>query len=345
MATRRADVPDPRSARTETEFVDALRALKDRSRLTYRMLAERAEARGDVLPRSTLANALTRDAVPREDVVAALVRACGCDEDVVGEWLEARRRVVSVAAERDSEAAEAPAATAPAVGATAVGATATQTPAGSFRSARTRSGGFLARAGRMRGVRWAAAALVLGVLVAGTVLSALVRGGGEDRRSADRLPPEGRVTVRAAHSGLCLTEGRERNKRSDRPLAVQNDCERAAASPPVTLLERVDDGIYRLKWSHPEHGTGCLAVDEGGTHDGYLIAPQSCTEDQPAQRFLVEPVDSPAEDGFRLRPLHSGKCVGFVDPAKAPGAELVQSSCTDSAEQEFFITARPDGAE
>ncbi|MEV7681277.1 XRE family transcriptional regulator [Streptomyces sp. NPDC088341] len=334
MATRRADVPDPRSARTETEFVDALRALKDRSRLTYRMLAERAEARGDVLPRSTLANALTRDAVPREDVVAALVRACGCDEDVVGEWLAARRRVVSVAAERDSEAAGAP----------AVGAPAARTPAGSSRSARSRSGGFLARAGRTRGVRWAAAALVLGVLVAGTVLVTLVRGGGEDRQSADRLPPEGRVTVRAAHSGLCLTEGRERNKRSDRPLAVQNDCERAAASPPVTLLERVDDGIYRLKWSHPEHGTGCLAVDEGGTHDGYLIAPQSCTEDQPAQRFLVEPVDSPAEDGFRLRPLHSGKCVGFVDPAKAPGAELVQSSCTDSAEQEFFITARPGGA-
>ncbi|MGW6739147.1 helix-turn-helix domain-containing protein [Streptomyces sp. NPDC055025] len=336
MATRRADVPDPRSARTETEFVDALRALKDRSRLTYRMLAERAEARGDVLPRSTLANALTRDAVPREDVVAALVRACGCEEDVVGEWLEARRRVVSAAAERDSEAAEAP----------AVGTPATETPAGSSRSARTRSGGFRARAGRMRGVRWAAAALVLvlGVLVAGVVLSALVQGGGEESRSADRRPPEGRVTVRAAHSGLCLTEGRERNKRSDRPLAVQNDCERAAASPPVTLLERVDDGIYRLKWSHPEHGTGCLAVDEGGTHDGYLIAPQSCTEDQPAQRFLVEPVDSPAEDGFRLRPLHSGKCVGFVDPAKAPGAELVQSSCTDSAEQEFFITARPGAA-
>ncbi|AGP54932.1 hypothetical protein [Streptomyces rapamycinicus] len=67
--------PDPQGARNPGEFIAALQALKDWSRLTYRELAARADALGDVLPRSTVANMLARATLPREELVAAFVRA------------------------------------------------------------------------------------------------------------------------------------------------------------------------------------------------------------------------------------------------------------------------------
>ncbi|MEK9524550.1 helix-turn-helix transcriptional regulator [Streptomyces venezuelae] len=82
--------PDPREARTPAEFLAALQALKERSGLTYRELSSRAEARGDVLPRSTVANMLTRATLPREELLAAFVRACGATPDELTEWRRAR---------------------------------------------------------------------------------------------------------------------------------------------------------------------------------------------------------------------------------------------------------------
>ncbi|RSS41021.1 helix-turn-helix domain-containing protein, partial [Streptomyces sp. WAC08241] len=70
-------VPDPRGARSPAEFLARLQALKDWSGLTYRELSVRAEARGDVLPRSTVANMLSRTTLPREELLTAFVRACG----------------------------------------------------------------------------------------------------------------------------------------------------------------------------------------------------------------------------------------------------------------------------
>ncbi|MFJ6572185.1 hypothetical protein ACIQNU_32750 [Streptomyces sp. NPDC091292] len=73
-------------------FMAALRQLKNDSGLSYRNLEERAAASGDVLPRSTAAMLLSREAAPDPAQLAALVRACG-DGDRVTEWLTARRRI------------------------------------------------------------------------------------------------------------------------------------------------------------------------------------------------------------------------------------------------------------
>lgn len=70
-----------------------MRTLKAAARLGFRTLEQRAEAVGDVLPKSTLVAVLSRDTLPREEVVAAFVRACGLDEDAVGRWLAVRRRI------------------------------------------------------------------------------------------------------------------------------------------------------------------------------------------------------------------------------------------------------------
>ncbi|MFD3532895.1 helix-turn-helix domain-containing protein [Streptomyces sp. NPDC058664] len=86
--------PDPRGARTPAEFLARLQALKDWSGLTYRELAARAEARGDGLPRSTVANMLARPTLPREELLTTFVRACGvASETELEEWRTVRRRL------------------------------------------------------------------------------------------------------------------------------------------------------------------------------------------------------------------------------------------------------------
>ncbi|MGX8909428.1 DUF2690 domain-containing protein [Streptomyces netropsis] len=82
----------PHGVRDAAEFVAAMRELKARSGLTYRQLEERAAARGDVLARSTLADALRHDALPRVETLTAFLRACG-EEHNAGAWLEARKRL------------------------------------------------------------------------------------------------------------------------------------------------------------------------------------------------------------------------------------------------------------
>ncbi|MGW5677221.1 helix-turn-helix domain-containing protein [Streptomyces sp. NPDC003860] len=70
-----------------------LHALKDWSGLTYRELAQRASAVGDVLPRSTVANMLSRSTLPREELVVAFVRACGCGPDGIDSWTRVRKEL------------------------------------------------------------------------------------------------------------------------------------------------------------------------------------------------------------------------------------------------------------
>jgi hypothetical protein len=75
------------------EFVAAMRDLKAAAHVGFRTLEKRAEAVGDVLPKSTLVAVLSRDTLPREEVVAAFVRACGLGEDAVERWLAVRRQI------------------------------------------------------------------------------------------------------------------------------------------------------------------------------------------------------------------------------------------------------------
>ncbi|MFD7965268.1 hypothetical protein ACFV5J_31205 [Streptomyces zaomyceticus] len=85
--------PDPREARTPAEFLALLQALKDRSGLTYRELSALAETRGEVLPRSTVANMLARPTLPREELLTVFVRACGVAPGELAGWLEVRREL------------------------------------------------------------------------------------------------------------------------------------------------------------------------------------------------------------------------------------------------------------
>ncbi|MEV0451736.1 helix-turn-helix transcriptional regulator [Streptomyces sp. NPDC050600] len=87
--------PDPREARNPAEFIARLQALKDRSGLTYRELSARAEATGDVLPRSTVANMLARTTVPREELLAAFVRACGVPPERAEGWETVRAELAA----------------------------------------------------------------------------------------------------------------------------------------------------------------------------------------------------------------------------------------------------------
>ncbi|HEX6355582.1 peptidoglycan-binding domain-containing protein [Actinophytocola sp.] len=85
----------PARARTSQEFVEQLRSVKGESGLTYRQLARKAEANGDVLPIATLSSALTRTTLPRAAVVSAFLRACGRGPEEVEGWLAARHRLAT----------------------------------------------------------------------------------------------------------------------------------------------------------------------------------------------------------------------------------------------------------
>lgn len=171
--------------------------------------------------------------------------------------------------------------------------------------------------------------------VAATVTALVIRPG-----SLEKPPANGWYVLRPAHVAdrdLCVGEGRERNKRTDRPLAVQRACKDLV---PDTYLEAVGESVYLIKWRHPTEGWGCLSVDGAYLGDEALIAPDTCTS-AAHQRFLLEPVSAPRPRGFVLRPVHSGKCVGVLGgPAEVDaGAELMQTSCTGKADQEFLVAA------
>ncbi|MER6139550.1 hypothetical protein ABT174_05765 [Streptomyces sparsogenes] len=483
--------PDPKAARTAAEFVAAMRQLRIWADLSYRQLERNAEAAGDVLPRATIAGALSRDDLPREQLLAAFVRACGGDAETVAVWLAARRHL-SIAAPAAASAArseadpartpdptpdaapEAAPDTAPASGAAASGfeasgaaasglpaasgaasgAPSEATPVGPSRAASaaelrpadsgpaeaaprpegadpadpdersheisrpadtTASGGASSGASGSAsgeggtGSSWrrrylpplvVAAAAAVGVLLltywphsgsdddgalpdgrsrtstgpsagepsgAGpSTGSASPSKSGKSVADADdtqpasptrtassppereptatttapkpadkpRLPAAGPTRIRpVSASGLCLTEGRERNGRTDREIAVQSPC--ADAPLPRVSLDALGGGVYRIEWYHPDpdKGTGCLAVDGGSMDPGTLLSPRDCSNAD-NMKFRLEA----SHGGFRLRPLHSGLCVGIMPP-RTEGAEAVQATCTGAADQAFRFTA------
>ncbi|MCM2388211.1 helix-turn-helix domain-containing protein [Streptomyces albipurpureus] len=85
----------PNAASTPADLVAHMRRLKERSGLTYRQIAARAEEAGDILPSSTIAGALARQTLPREDLLKAFVRACTRDEQMVQSWAQAHRAVTA----------------------------------------------------------------------------------------------------------------------------------------------------------------------------------------------------------------------------------------------------------
>jgi hypothetical protein len=304
------DPPDGAGAETPAEFVAALQQLRLWSGLSYRQLAAKATASGDVLPPSTIADALNRDTLPREEMVAAFVRACGLDHAAVTGWVAARRRLAVESV------------TPPAEDNQPVPEPEPQPPAP-----------------RRSWVRLAIIAAVSAVLAAlGTFM--LFRDDAQPQAdSRDRpAPADGWYRIRPAHipgRDLCFGEGRERNRRTVRDLMVQRPC---ADVVPDTYLERVGVGVYHIQWHHPQNGVGCLTVDDALPGPGALVKPADCTG-APHQRYLLEPVDTPVAGGFRMRPVHSGLCLGVLGGVEdvEPGAEAVQTSCSGQADQEFLL--------
>ncbi|MEW2401616.1 XRE family transcriptional regulator [Streptomyces sp. NPDC046862] len=342
--------PDPAEARTASEYVAQLRGLKEGSGLTFRQLEQRAAAQGDVLARSTLADALRRDGLPRAEVVAALVRACGAGQDVP-QWLAARERLA--ATERE----------APETGSRAAG------PTGSEDSSRTSPAPAPApapvpapvpspapspspspEAGRWGRTRATASLVALASLgtVALLVVGALVllpQGGGtaDDPAKGDASggatmnpaatpvlpgPEPGFSRIRPARAPeLCLTDGAFFGDGADRSkvVAVQRPC--AEAVPPRTKLLRADDGLYRIQWRHPKEGTGCLTVLGEGPYRGTLEPQNDCRAPGAAQRFRVEKAGDQGSR-WRLRPAQGdGLCVTMRGNAGEVGAVAATERC------------------
>jgi hypothetical protein len=350
---RTAGPPQPEDAATAAEFVAALSSLRQWSGLTYRQLAAEAASVGAVLPPSTTATVLGRVTLPREDFVAAFIRACGFDEAEAARWVLVRKSLAAAGNTPAQAAAEPPArppAAMPAVpdapahdvlAATAHGDDEPTAPAddGDVRRKRRR------RAWLGRPPRW--------VVVLLTTLTVAVLAKGADGyqtpsaqaappRQVDpvtaELPPDGWYGLTPSHVAdrdLCVGEGKERNKRTDRPVAVQRPC---ADLVPDTYLRAVGVSVYAIEWHHPEHGIGCLTVDGAFLGPEALLSPTDCT-DAAHQRFLLDP----SGEGFRMRPVHSGSCVGALHGGRdvPAGAEMAQKACDGQPDQVFLIRSRP----
>ncbi|MEU5642995.1 RICIN domain-containing protein [Streptomyces milbemycinicus] len=152
--------------------------------------------------------------------------------------------------------------------------------------------------------------------------------------SKPRLPAAGLTRIHPVSApGLCLTEGKER-KTGRAEIAAQMPC--ADVPLPRVSLDAVGDGVYRIQWDNPAEGKGlgCLAVDDNAMGSGALLAPRSPCTDADNMKFRLEP----SHGGFRLRPVHSGLCIGILPP-RTEGAEAIQNTCTGEANQAFRFTA------
>ncbi|MFF3391695.1 helix-turn-helix domain-containing protein [Streptomyces sp. NPDC002669] len=330
--------PDPREARSADEFVALLRTLKDESGLTFRELSQRADAVGDVLPRSTIANMLGRTSVPREELLAAFVRACGCGPAEVGDWLAVRKELAvhgrrSAAAGNGSGDRVEGGGAAGAVGGDPADGPAqppSAPPAGPDPARRRRVPLVLAA------VLWA---VVLAAAVATTVVLLGRDDDGPDARRATG-PVAGRtVQIRSVHSGFCLSE--ERGTESGKLHQVP--CEEETI--PGFSLQPLGGDVWRIATDHPVYGPGCTGIWNGVRENGAPLQDQECGKRDEAEQFRIEPAGSPVE-GYRIRPVHTRLCVGAEKYSKERGAELVQTNCAGERKSLFSfdpVAPRTDG--
>ncbi|MEV4121376.1 helix-turn-helix domain-containing protein [Micromonospora sp. NPDC049645] len=320
----------PDDASDPAEFVELLRQLKDRSRLTYRQLEQRAASAGDVLARSTAADILRRSTLPRPEVVAAFVRACGA-EDQVETWLRARHRLATGQLAPPPPPSDLP----------PVDAVTTGVPQ---RSGPTRRRWFV-RPGPL-------ALLVVAALVAALGVGLWVERRDDEQTAAGQLtdptasagarsPSAGRSQIRPAGSPLlCLTEGRDRTGQYTKEIAVQRPC--TEATPPDTSLEAAADGLYFIHWVHPVLGKGCLTVREEDPGRN-LLEPwnkENCFASRSNQVFRFEPTGA-APDAYRIRPDRSELCVGLREDESEVSAAALVEPCTGDPDQVFLVNRLP----
>ncbi|MFG2112833.1 helix-turn-helix domain-containing protein [Streptomyces sp. NPDC048718] len=370
--TRGESAPDARGARSPAEFIARLQALKDWSGLTYRQLSARAEARGDVLPRSTVANMLARTTVPRAELLATFVRACGATPEAAAEW-EAIREDMARRARTESPPGTETGTGDPEGGDTpgeggsggtgAGGRTKAPResgePGGSGGPAEAREAGEpgeqppvwpvlpepapepggtpgrppTPRRTRLR--RGLVVVVAVAALVTATVsIVVLLREGDRAHRNPPVLtaPADGPVRIRVIGSDLCL--GERRGGRTGQ--IYQKSC--AGAVVPLYSLKRLDGAKWRIVSDHPDYGPGCSGLPSGGRPAEAALEDSECGDLTRVERFTLEPYGTPVT-GYRVRPVGSatpGTCVSVLGDPKAEWSRLAQSPCREDARGQLF---------
>ncbi|MFJ8665243.1 helix-turn-helix domain-containing protein [Streptomyces sp. NPDC093600] len=358
--------PDPREATDPAAFVARLQALKDWSGLTYRELSVRAEARGDVLPRSTVANMLARTTVPREELLTTFVLACGVDPAELGSWQEVREelavrgvREVSAPGPGPGLGATGPAGQDAAVEARTEAEAGTEPGTGAGAGCETDDGTDAGAGTAWPGSpdpgpdqpppapRWRIGrTLVALVAVAGLVLAAVsvvlavVRDGSGTAPPRLTAPAAGDVHIRVIGSDLCLNE-----RRGDRSGQVyQVEC--ADAVVPRYSLKSLGGGRWQILSDHPDYGPGCSGIPSGGRAPDAPLQDSECGDPSRVERFALEPFGTPVE-GYRIVPVGSqidGLCLTVLGDPAAAWSRLAQSPCrADSAAQLFSFDRRTGG--
>ncbi|GGX36415.1 RICIN domain-containing protein [Streptomyces lomondensis] len=309
---RRTGELDPQQIEDIAGFIAALRQLKERSGLTYRQLEKEAAARGEVLPRSTLANVLGGKTSPRLELLAAFVRACG-DGERAAQWLEAWEELAG----RDGQASE----------------SGIRRPARWILSLPTSRGGLALLV-----------SVVVTVSLAASVWMWVSYGESDSNRQAgggvSASPsvwpslPSGRVRIRPVLAeGLCVTDGRVQGYEPF--VAVQRPCDEVA--PQETLLEPLGGNSFRIQWYHPDHGKGCLKALAAKPVAGLLEPWEACEQ---SSRFRIEPTGPEGSSRYVLRVSGEG-CVGITGTAPSEGTEVRMGPCRGEPSQQFIIESAP----
>ncbi|MEV7672723.1 helix-turn-helix transcriptional regulator [Streptomyces sp. NPDC088752] len=370
-------VPDPKGARSPAEFLARLQALKDWSGLTYRELSARAEARGDVLPRSTVANMLSRTTLPREELLTAFVRACGTGPAALEQWRTVRSELAGRRGDEEdpdpdpegpAPTEENPERTAPEETGPAheeppapedtsedtpgdtpentpdspplwPGAPADEPP-GPGPGNRFRIRGIQGVHG-MSGIRGLLVPLVAvaALVFAGVSVVAFLRDGhtGHPPRTPT-APAAGDVLVRVVGTDFCL--GERRGSRTGQIRQVP--C--AAADVPLYALVERGDGRWRIASDHPDHGAGCSGLPSGGRVPDAPYEDSECGDPTRIEEFSLEPYGTPVR-GYRIVPAGSaapGGCVTVVGDRAAPWSRLAQAPCAPDAAGQLFDFDRRD---
>jgi hypothetical protein len=336
---------NPAAARSAAEYVALLRRVRERSGLSYRKIERRAEAAGETLPPSTLATMLGRNSLPREELAAVFLRACGRGNDEVAEWIEARRRLASPAGAPPPPADAAPADAPPPHPGRAPGDD-DLAPTGAPLPHPAETG--FAGVGdahphpsrRRRLAVLAAVAATAAAAVAGVAVMSLVGDDGapghraETRAAAappgNRMPAPGPYRIRAAYSGLCLSEYPDAG---DGRL-YQAPC---AGAIPDMSLETVGRGThYQIRTDHPHFGPGCTGIRDGAVRAGVALSDGLCN-DSSAEAFRFEPVASPAR-GFKVHPADDADlCAGVSGDSTDEWAPVRLFDCDPASPAQVFL--------
>ncbi|MFF9391530.1 helix-turn-helix domain-containing protein [Streptomyces griseoluteus] len=341
---------DPERACSVDQFVDLMKRLKDASGLTYRQLEESAERTGRVLPRSTIADVLRRQALPRPQILNSFVHACGAGDHVEA-WLQARARLAMAAGSAEEG---------PAVGGRAARVSPSQAggddAGGSFGAGSAREDRAAEHAGpsevppdpgpmptllrrRHRAVVPTLLASLCAVLMAGIVTWLVLPDDPAGTEPSRQEPASGWYSLRPVQAtDLCVTEGRETGGESERPVAVQRPCNQS--TPPYTRIHSIGGGRFFVKWAHPVHGWGCLTVLPSG-----LLEPwDDCRSSRTSQVFTFKRVETAGKraptsaraTAYQLRSA-DGQCVGISGTDKAATAVATAQSCADTPAQHFLL--------